>query len=266
MIDMIIIGGGPAGLSAAITARQRNNGATIITNDMSASALYKAHIVGNYPGLPDISGKELLNRLTTHATDAGAELIIGKVSSAMHAGDSFHIGYGADILTSRSVILATGITQTSFFPGEEALLGRGVSYCATCDGMLYRGERVCVVCLAAEAAEEAEYLASIGCEVIRLETRNIKINGEEQVTSVTADNEDIQCAGVFILRQAVAPHLLFQGLETEGGHVRAGQSAETNIPGLFAAGDCVGKPYQIAKAAGQGQVAALSASAFINEN
>ena len=264
MFDIIIVGGGPAGLSAAITARQRDHSTAVISNNITGSALYKAHLIGNYPGLPGISGPELLDRLTGHASALGAELITGKVITALRDGGSYHVGYGSEILTAGSLILATGVAQTSLFPGEEALLGRGVSYCATCDGMLYRGKRVCVVYLSPEAHEEAEYLASIGCEVIRLETRNIKINGEEELTSVTADNEEIICDGVFILRQAVAPHLLLAGLEVEGGHIRTGVSAETNIPGVFAAGDCTGKPYQIAKAVGQGQVAALSASAFVS--
>jgi len=263
MYDIIIIGGGPAGLSAAITARQRNNTVAVISNDAKGSALYKARIIDNYPGLPAISGPELLDKLAAHAAGAGAELITGKVNVALPDGGVFQVGYGPEVLSSKSIILATGVTQTSLFPGEEELLGRGVSYCATCDGMLYRGKRVCAVCLTEEAHEEADYLSSIGCEVIRLETRDIKIGGEDQVTSLTADGVEIECTGVFVLRQAIAPHLLLGGLETESGHIRAGDSAETNVPGAFAAGDCVGKPYQIAKAAGQGQIAALSASEYI---
>jgi len=262
-LDIIIVGGGPAGLSAAITARQRNLAATVITVDGTRSGLYKAKEIGNYPGFPRISGAELLRILTDHALDAGAALITGRVNSILPAGGVFHVGYGADILTSKSLILATGIAQSSQFPGEEELLGRGVSYCATCDGMLFRGKKVCVVSLMPEADDEAGYLSSIGCDVVILKSKKIRINGENKVTSVTADGEEIMCDGVFVLRQAVAPHLMLTGLETENGHIRAGQSAETNIPGVFAAGDCVGTPYQISKAAGQGQIAALSASDFI---
>jgi len=264
MYDVIIVGGGPAGLSAAISVRQRGKTVAVISNDSSKSGLYKAKEVGNYPGLPMISGLELLKKLTDHASGMGAELITGRVNTILPIGSSFSVGVGTEILTSRSVILATGITQTSLFPGEAELLGRGVSYCATCDGMLFRGKRVCIVCLTPEAWEEAGYLESIGCEVVRLETKNVKVNGEQFVTSVTADGEEIECAGVFIMRQTVAPYLMLANLEIEDGHIRASSTGETNIPGAFAAGDCVGAPYQIAKAVGQGQVAAMSALDTIN--
>ena len=263
MYDIIIVGGGPAGLSAAITARQRGNSVAVISNDRAKSGLYKAPIVENYPGLPGISGAELLDKLAAHAESMGAAQIIGQVHTILPAGGVFHIGYGIDIEESKSVILTTGVAQTSLFPGEEKLLGRGVSYCATCDGMLFRGKRVCVVCLTPEAHEEADYLASIGCDVVRIGTRDVRIVGEDRVTSVVADGGEIECAGVFILRWQVAPHLLLAGLKTESGHICAAPSGETNITGVFAAGDCVGTPYQIAKAAGEGLVAALTASGYI---
>jgi len=265
MLDIIVVGGGPAGLSAAITARQRDLDVAVITNDSTKSGLYKAPEVGNYPGLPGISGQELLQRLTDHASAVGAKLFIGRVSTILPSGNTFGVGYGSDILTSSSVILATGISQTSSFPGEAELLGRGVSYCATCDGMLYRGKRVCVICLTPEAFDEAKYLESIGCDVVRIENRRIEINGDKQVTSVTVDGEEIICEGVFILRHTIAPNSLLTNLKTDKGHIRVSLSGETSISGVFAAGDCTGAPYQIAKAVGQGQVAVLSASDYIRK-
>jgi len=265
MLDIIIIGGGPAGLSAAITARQRGKTAAVISNDSSKSGLYKAKEIGNYPGFPAISGAELLGKLIAHAGGMGAELISGRVSTVMPGDREFHIGYGSEILAAKSLILATGVAQSSLFPGEEELLGRGVSYCATCDGMLYRGKRVCALCYSPESGEEAEHLASIGCEVIRLSTKNIRINGDDRVTSVTADGADIACEGVFILRKAIAPNMLITGLKMEKGHVSVNSSGETSVPGVFAAGDCTGAPYQIARAVGQGLVAALSADDYITK-
>jgi thioredoxin reductase (NADPH) len=262
MFDIIIVGGGPAGLSAAITARQRNNSVAVISNDVKKSGLYKARKINNYPGFPDISGPELLDKLTVHAAGAGTSLRTGQVNNIL-PGDVIHVGYGNEILSSKSLILATGVVQESTFPGEEELLGRGVSYCATCDGMLYRGKRVCVVCLDPDAGAEAEFLESIGCDVVRIDTRDVRVNGETRVTSVTADGEEVECSGVFILRREVAPHLLLQGLKIESGHISAALSGKTNIDGVFAAGDCTGAPYQIAKAVGEGQVAALSASEYI---
>ena len=263
MTDILIIGGGPAGLSAAITARQRNRSAAVVTNDMSDSGLYKAREVGNYPGLPAISGSELLGKMTDHAAGSGAEIITGRVFNILPSNGLFYVGYGSEIKESKSVVIATGVAQASVFPGEEELLGSGVSYCATCDGMLFRGKRVCVVCLAPGAEEEADYLSSIGCDVVKLNTKKIVINGSGRVYSVTADGEDIPCDGVFILRQAVAPHLLLPNLATEGGYIVTGPSGATNIPGVYAAGDCTGKPYQIARATGQGLTAALAADEYI---
>ena len=263
MFDILIIGGGPAGLSAAITARQRGNSVAVVSNDSATSPLFKAKEIGNYPGFPGISGPELLGKLYAHAKQAGAEMITGRVSTIMPAGGEFHVGYEAEILTAKSLILATGVSQSSVFPGEEEFLGRGVSYCSTCDGMLFRGKKVCVVCLTAEAVEEAEYLASIGCEVVRLDTKKISINGDKRVVSVTADGKIIECDGVFVLRHAIAPNMLIAGLEMEDRHIRVGPSGETSVRGVFAAGDCTGAPYQIAKATGQGLIAALSASEYI---
>ena len=263
MYDIIVVGGGPAGLSAAISARQRGNSVAVISNDKTKSGLYKARLVENYPGFPGISGAELLNKLSAHAADAGAELLSGQVNTVFPYGGAFQVGFDNDILESKSVILATGVVQTSLFPGEEELLGRGVSYCATCDGRLYKGKRICVVCLSHDADKEADYLESIGCEVVRTGSKDIVIRGENRVSSVVVDGEVIDCAGVFILRHAIAPHLLLAGLETEDGYIKAAPSGETNIAGVFAAGDCVGDPLQIAKAVGQGQLAALSASDHI---
>lgn len=263
MHDIIVIGSGPAGLSAAITARMREKSVVVISNSSGESGLYKAAEIGNYPGLPAISGAELSKKMAAHAAGMGATLITGRVTTFLPMGKEISVGYGSEILTGKSLILATGIVQAAVFPGETALLGSGVSYCATCDGMLYRGKKVVVVCLSPDAEEEADFLTSIGCQVTKLKTKNIKVNGTERVTSVTADGEEIPCDGVFILRQTIAPASLIPGLETNKGHIKVDQSMKTNIPGVFAAGDCTGTPYQIAKATGEGQVAVLSAVEYL---
>ena len=267
MFDTIIIGGGPAGLSAAITARQRGMDAVVVSNDSKFSGLYKAAEVRNYPGFPVVSGAGLLESLAAHAQDMGAELIIGKVSTIMSAEGLFYAGYGSEIIQAKTLVLATGVAQSSMFPGEERLLGKGVSYCATCDGMLYRGKRICVVCLSPEAGSEADYLSSIGCDVLCLEGSTIKhgisINGDERVVSVTADGKEIECSGVFIFRKVIAPNLLLPNLTMQSGHIKAERMGETSIPGVFAAGDCVGEPYQIAKAVGEGLKAALAADEYV---
>jgi thioredoxin reductase (NADPH) len=264
MYDIIIIGGGPAGLSAAITARARGKNVAVLSNIRTESGFYKAREIDNYPGFPGISGAKLSGEMTAHAQGAGAKLITARALAAVRAGGGVSVSYGSDVLAGGALILATGVEQVSLFPGERELLGRGVSYCATCDGMFFRGKRVCVWGTVAEADSEAAYLASIGCEVTRTGARKLEILGEGRVEGVRADGEEIACDGVFIFRPTIAASALLPGLETEKGVIRVDSAMRTNLPGVFAAGDCVGAPYQIAKAAGEGQVAALSAAAYID--
>jgi len=265
MYDIIIVGGGPAGLSAAITARMRGKSAVIISNDRSDSGFYKAREINNYPGLHGLSGAELSDRFVSHALEMGAEMIDGRVTAVLPAGGEIYVSYGSETQTAKALILATGVAQASVFPGETEFLGRGVSYCATCDGMLYRGKKVCVVMHAPDAAQEAGHLVSIGVDVTRLETKNISVVGDDKVTSVVADGEEIPCDGVFILRPTIAPGSLVPGLETLDGRIRVDPSMATNIPGVFAAGDCAGLPHQVAKAVGEGLVAVLSAVDYIDK-
>ena len=259
MRDIIIIGSGPAGLSAAITACSRDKSVTVISNDASGSGLFKAPVVDNYPGLPGISGAELSKRLCDHAMQAGAEIITGRATSALKSKSGISVAYGNDMISGKTLILAPGVIQTSVFPGEAELLGRGVSYCATCDGMLYRGKKVVVISLSPEAPAEAEYLRSIGCDVTELTTKNVVINGTSKFKSITADGDVIACDAVFILRQSISPSALLKGLDTENGHIMVSHGYMTSVEGVFAAGDCIGAPYQIAKAVGEGQLAAFSA-------
>ena len=181
---------------------------------------------------------------------------------------------------ARAVVLAAGVARGKKFAGEAELLGRGVSYCATCDGMLYRGKPVAVVGRSPDAPEEANFLKNLGCQVTYLapkrpealdadipfvQTGTVSIQGQLTVTGLTANGESIPCAGVFILRPAVAPTDLLPTLATANGAIQVDRSMATNLPGVFAAGDCTGAPYQIAQAAGEGQVAALSACAYLDD-
>lgn len=263
MVDILIVGSGPAGLSAAITARMRGKSVLVIGNSSADSGLAKAQEIGNYPGLPGISGAELHGQMLAHALGMGIEHITARITTILPMGQEISVSYGSDIASGKTLLLCTGVVQAAVFPGERELIGRGVSYCATCDGMLYRGKAVCVACLAPDAEEEADFLESIGCQVTRLKTKNITVNGTEQVTSVTADGVDIPCEGIFILRQTIAPSALVPGLETEKNHIKVDRAMKTNIPGIFAAGDATGTPYQVAKATGEGVIAALSAVDYL---
>lgn len=145
MYDLLIIGGGPAGLSAAMTARNRNLSVCVICGGAADSALHKAGHVTNYPGVPAVSGPALLETMTQQARDLGADMLRERALSAMPTGKTFGVSAGKEFVEGRALLLATGIAQRGTFPGETDYLGRGVSYCATCDGMLYRGKRAAVI-------------------------------------------------------------------------------------------------------------------------
>ena len=266
VFDIIIIGSGPAGVSAALTARQRGKSALIVTTAPEDSPLWKAERVDNYPGFPGASGRELVEAFIAHAQAAGAEIMRGRALAVADLGGVFGVSVGADFVQGRAVILAPGLARSKPYPGEEEFLGRGVSYCATCDGMLYRGRRTAVIGLSADAAEEADYLRSIGCEVEFFDAARAKgcaIHGGERVTSLTVSGEEHPADAVFIFRAGVSPAGLCPGLETEGGRIVTDAAMATNLPGIFAAGDAAGTPYQVAKAVGDGCAAALSACKFI---
>ncbi len=266
MTDIIIIGGGPAGISAALTAMHRGKSALIISSAPEDSPLWRAEHIDNYPGVPGATGRELLTALTEHARRSGAGFMRGHALSVMPIGENFGVSVGPDFVEGRAVIIASGLARGKEFPGEREFMGHGVSCCATCDGMLYRGRRVAVIGLSADAPEEAEYLRSIGCLVEYFgpgRAKRYEIRGSERADTLVADGVEYPVDCVFVLRPGVAPDSLLPGLETEGGRIKTGPDMSTSVPGVFAAGDCTGAPYQVAKAAGEGNIAALAASKYI---
>lgn len=279
MVDVAVIGGGPAGLSAAINARARGKGVLVVGNPIEENPLYKAPVVDNYPGLPGISGAQLLHTLEAHARESGARFRSGRVLSAMPMGDRFFLSIGSEVEEARSLVVAISAQRGAKLPGEEALLGRGVSWCATCDGMLYRNKAVAVVGLSHDAPAEANFLQEIGCHVTYVARkaphglrpdipvvlgRRLSVEGEQSVTAVRADETAVPCQGVFILREAMAPGDLLPGLALEGGYISVDRSMATNLPGVFACGDCTGLPLQVAKAVGEGLVAGQSAADYVD--
>ena len=277
--DIIVLGSGPAGLSAAVAARGRNKSVLVVGNRWQDSPLARAERVDNYLGLPALTGADLMERFTRHAEESGANLVNGKVISLM-AWEGFHLTVGSELYEGSALILAPGVVRQAKYPGEMEYLGRGVSYCATCDGMLYRGRPVVVVGRSKDAPREAAYLKDLGCQVVYVspqqperldpsipfvQASRLEVAGEQTVTGLRADGALLPCSGVFILREAVAPADLLPGLETENGAVKVDRKLATNLPGVFAAGDCTGEPLQISKAVGEGLVAALSAAEYLDQ-
>ena len=276
--NIIILGSGPAGLAAAIAARGRDKSVLVIGNPWRDSPLAKAERVDNYPGLPGRTGLELLEELYEHAAALGTEFVVGKALSLLE-WDGFSITVGSEVYQGKALILAPGVVRQAKYPGEETYLGRGVSYCATCDGMFYRGKPVAVVGLAPDAPAEANYLKSLGCQVVYVSPHRpegldgdipvvrsgaVAVQGEQTVTGLEAGGTVLPCNGVFILRRAVAPTDLLPNLETADGAIQVDRSMATNVSGVFAAGDCTGGPLQVSKAVGEGHVAALSACAYLD--
>jgi len=255
--DLLIVGGGPAGLTAAIHARARDKSVLVVSNEPTASPLCRAPAMANYPGLPGVTGRELVERLFAQAMDLGAEFKQGRALSVMPMGKSVMVSVENDMAEGGAVILALGVSRAAPLKGENELLGRGVSYCATCDGMFYRGKDVVCAGDAPNFEEEVGFLRSIGCRVTVKRLPGLSILGGDHVTAVRdAQGEEIPCDGVFLLRATLAPAKLAPGLALEGGYIKVDGRMATNLPGVYAAGDCTGQPLQLAKAVGQGQTAA----------
>ena len=276
--DLIVLGGGPAGLAAAVAARARGKSALVIGSRWQQSPLAKAEKIDNYLGLPGLSGHALLETFRRHAEDAGVEFVTGRAASLM-AFRGFAVTVGSEVYQGSALVLAPGVVRQAKFPGEQALLGRGVSYCATCDGMLYRGRDVVVAGRTEDAPEEAKYLKSIGCRVTYTAPKKpeglpddipfiaagrVEIKGEEAVSAAVLDGTEVPCACVFVLRGALAPADLLPQLALDGGYIRVGRDMSTSVAGVYACGDCTGAPLQVAKAVGEGHVAGLSACEYID--
>lgn len=269
LYDSAIIGGGPAGVSAALTLRARGKSVLIVSSGIEGNPLYKAPEISNYPGLPNISGREMLEAFEKQAAASGAETVYGRALNIMDMGGRFAVGVGADFYSAKTVIIASGIDQASSFEGERELLGRGVSYCATCDGMLYRNKKTAVIGWSVQAEEEADFLRSIGCQVSYFEGRGkkYKILGADRVEGLlTGSGERVEADAVFILRNKVSVGQLMPEIGISDGAITVDGNMQTSVAGVFACGDCTGKPYQLAKAAGEGNIAALSAAEYIDKN
>lgn len=277
MFDVIIVGAGAAGCSAAVTARMRN--LDVLVAFSGDGAMRKAHWVDNYPGLPHVEGPELVRMMRGHAEEMGAKMVSGLVQKILPMGKSFSVLVGNDVYESRAVLLACGTSRVKTLEGEEALLGQGVSYCATCDGMFYKGKEVFVIGASPESIEEANYLAEI-CGVTYFSEIRHDVAGldakitviSEKPTAIKRENGRMTLVtdggahaadGVFVFRPAVAMTQLLPEVAVEGGSVKVENNMATNIPGVFAAGDMTGHPLQVAKAVGEGNVAALSIAAYV---
>ena len=261
--DVIVIGGGPAGLSAAVNVRARGRSVLVVSNPPEEDPLWKAERIDNYLGLPGQSGAEMLRAFRAHAEASGAEIREGRALNAVSMGEDWFVSIGSDMESAKAVVFAGGVARAKKAPGEEQYLGRGVSYCATCDGMLYKGKPVAVLGYSESAKKEADFLRSIGCTVSYFDRpKKVEIAGGAKAERVTCDGETAEVACVFLLRPALAPTDVFPGIAVEDGYVAVDRKMATSLPGVFAAGDCTGGPLQVAKAVGEGLTAGQSAAKY----
>lgn len=279
--DIAVIGTGPAGLEAAITGILRNKKVLLLGSADLSMKLVRAHEIQNYLGFPAVRGEDLAKAFQAHLDQLGIGITEERVSAVYAMGDYFALQAGEKMLEARTVILATGVVQGKPLPGEEENLGRGVSYCATCDASLVKGKKVAVVGYSAREEAEAAFLSEICPEVLYFPMypgtspmpENVKVMAEKATALEKKDGAMLVKTGekaypvetVFVLRDAVAPGQLVPGLETEGAHVKVNRRMESNLPGLFACGDITGTPYQYIKAAGEGNIAALSAVSYLDQ-
>ncbi len=282
--DIMIIGAGPAGLSAAVNACIRNKSVAVVSRTFTSPSLKKAPRVDNYLGIEGVSGSELSARFLDHARSAGAELIESNITGVFDFGD-YYAALGSDReFSAEAVVIATGSVQEASIPGESKFLGAGVSYCATCDGPLYKDKKVVVLGYTAHAIEEANFLAQICSEVTYVAARSVKaedgpklaegirvlkervlgIRGENNVEEVVLEGGTIPADGVFVVRDSIPVERLLEGIDVVDGAIIVDREMATNAPGVFAAGDCTGRPYQVAKAVGEGLVAGLSAARYVD--
>ena len=305
--DVIIIGSGPAGYTAAIYLGRAGYHPVVIAGALTPGGqLVNTTEVENFPGFPDgIMGPDLMDAMRKQAERFGAEIVYDDVVSADVQGDSKRVVLdGGDTYTARAVIVATGSQVRKLgVPGEVEYSGRGVSYCATCDGFFFRGKPIVVVGGGDSALTEADFLSRFGSSVTVIHRRDTfrasrilvdraeknpkidfrmnavveRVNGDDEsgahsVTirdTVTGDTTEIPANGVFVaIGHTPATEFLHDALQLdEHGYITVdGASTRTSVPGVFAAGDVVDGVYrQAISAAGMGCRAALDAQAYLVE-
>ena len=280
-IDIAIVGSGPAGISAALNAKIRNKTFKVFGTKEISPKLVKAHQINNYLGFYGKSGKEIRDEFAKHLEAMDIKITEEKINNIYSMGDYFALMGSKNTYEATTVILATGVNFGKPLKGEEEYLGRGVGYCATCDAPLYKDKIVTIIAYNKHEESEANFLAQVASKVYYIpmykeevevdesieiiKDTPVEIVGEQFVQKLILKNNEIETDGLFILRDSISPGQLVPGLELDKNHVQVDRKMATNLKGCFAAGDIVGIPYQYIKAAGEGNIAALSAVSYLDE-
>ncbi|MGO5138035.1 NAD(P)/FAD-dependent oxidoreductase [Clostridium butyricum] len=278
--DLAIIGSGPAGVSAALNAKIRKKNFVIFGSKELSNKLTKAEKINNYLGFYGKSGAQIRDEFIKHMESMDIGITEEKINNIYAMGDYFTLMANDKMYEASAIILATGVNFGRPFKGEEELLGKGVGYCATCDAPLYKDKIVTIIAYNKHEEDEVNFISTIASKVYyipmykeevevdeNIEIINdmpVEIIGENKVEKLILKNSEIKTDGIFILRDSVSPGQLVPGLELDENHVKVDRKMKTNLQGCFAAGDIVGAPYQYIKAAGEGNIAALSAVSYID--
>ena len=301
--DIFVAGGGPAGLTAALYAARAGKRAAVAEKAAVGGQIVNSPLVENYPGLPGLSGADFADTLREQAERLGVEILYTEVEGLTPEDGGFALTTDSGIFRARSVILATGVEHRSLgLPGEEELTGRGVSYCAVCDGAFYTGADVAVVGGGDTALQDALFLSEL-CRSVTLLVRRDRFRGEktraekllarpnirvlfrhtvaallpgedslaglEMQNAQTGERLVLPVSGVFFaVGQKPATGCFADRVAlTPEGYLLAGEDTLTDLPGVFAAGDARQKTVrQLTTAVGDGATAALAACAWLDEN
>ncbi len=300
MTDILVVGAGTAGLTAAIYGQRAGKQVLMVEKKMYGGQIINTPDIENYPGLAHVSGAEYAEALYGQAVGLGAELVFGTVTGIEDLGSCKRVTTDAGVYEAKAVILATGARNRPLgLPREEALTGRGVSYCATCDGMFFRGKTVAVVGGGNTALEDALFLSNTSARVYLIHRRDVlrgdvrdqeklrarenvtfllssrvtELRGEPRLSAVeveeigTGRRYELPVDGLFIAAGQMPENGAFADLVTldAGGYIVSGENCLTGTPGIFTAGDCRTKEVrQLTTAASDGAVAALAAAKYID--
>ena len=300
MYDVIILGAGPAGLTAGIYAARGGLNAVIVESKAVGGQAALTAEIENYPGFESVSGFELVSLMQAQCERLGVAFVYDNPMNVSLDGNikSVETAYSG-VLEARAVILATGaMPRTLGLPRESALMGGGVSYCATCDGAFFKGKAVAVVGGGNTAAEDALYLEKFASSVTLIHRRDAlradailakriaestvkvawdsvvtQLNGENKLSSVTLKNVktgelgDLPVSGLFVAVGQTPATEGLKGVELDGGYIVTDEEMHTSLPGVFAAGDVRKKTLrQVVTATADGAIAAESAIKFLNTN
>lgn len=301
MTDIIVVGGGPAGLTAGLYAVRAGKSALVLEEGAPGGQICYSPLVENYPGVPSVPGSRLAEELTAQAEGLGVRLEYESVAGFRPEDGGFAVETDWGVRRCKALVLATGVNHRPLgLPGEEALVGRGLSYCAVCDGPFFQGRPVAVVGGGDTALQEALFLAGLGGPVTLIHRRD-RFRGSPQLAARAAAQKNITCWMDCViqgfqteggeLRGLAVRHLptgALRELAVEGlfvavgrqprnqafaplvstdaaGYLLAGEDCRTSLPGVFAAGDCRTKSVrQLTTAVGDGAVAGLAACAWVD--